>query len=131
MGINLLVILPPGTFEGHTECNNVSIIDDDVFEQEQEMFTVNWDYTLNPSNFTGDFTGTVTIIDDEGQILYLKKNWFSPCSVFVTVMTISMITEESVPEEVGTIQVCAMLSGASYTDTPINVMLDTISGMYF
>ena len=74
MGADLLVTLPPGISEGHIECNNVSIIDDDIFEQEQEMFTVNWDYTLNPSNFTGDFTGTVTIIDDEGQILYLENS---------------------------------------------------------
>ena len=51
-------------------------------------------------------------------------------SIIVTVITISVITKESVPEQVGTVQACATLSGASYTDTQINVTLDTISGMY-
>ena len=45
-------------------------------------------------------------------------------------MTVSVITEGSVPEQVGTVQVCATLSGASYIDTPINVTLDTIPSMY-
>ena len=44
-------------------------------------------------------------------------------------MAISVITEESVPEQVGTTKVCATLSGDSCTGTQINVTLDTISGI--
>ena len=44
-------------------------------------------------------------------------------------MVISVITEESVPEEVGTVQVCATLSGAPNTDIQINATLDTVTGI--
>ena len=75
---NLVVSLPPGTFEGHIECTNISIIDDDLFEQEeQETFTVNLDYSLNPSSFTGDFAGNITIMDNDGQILLIRQNKFA------------------------------------------------------
>ena len=68
---NFLVAIPPGTFEGHIECTNISIIDDDLFEsEEQETFRVNLDYTLNPSQFIGDNTGKISIMDNDGQILF-------------------------------------------------------------
>ena len=63
----LLVTLPPGIFEGHIECTNISIIDDDLFEQ-QEMFTVNLDYTQNPSQFIGDSMGTISIVENDGEL---------------------------------------------------------------
>ena len=75
---NLVVSLPPGIFEGHIECTNIFIIDDDLFErEEQETFTVNIDYTQNPSQFFGDFTGNITIVDNDGEILLIRMNKFS------------------------------------------------------
>ena len=78
---NLLVTLPPGTLEGHIECTNISIIDDDLFEkEEQEIFIVNLDYTQNPSQFIGDNMGNITIMDNDGQILFVLRTIIS--SVF-------------------------------------------------
>ena len=71
---NAQIIIPAGSIVNTEVCINVSIVDDDDFEQD-EMFTVEW--TPDPDNlpsfliFIGRNMTTVIITDNDGRSLQM------------------------------------------------------------
>ena len=64
-----IIIITAGSVPGTTACATVSIIDDDLFEELSESFTINIDsFSISTITTGSQSTQTVTITDDESKI---------------------------------------------------------------
>ena len=127
---NAQIIIPAGSIVNTEVCINVSIVDDDDFEQD-EMLTVEW--TPDPYGlliFIATTMTTVTITDNDGRSLQMDITSSVICLLHLLVVaTISVPSEVNVSEGDGTVEVCATLSGVSASDLPISIMLITTPGI--
>ena len=97
------LMFPAGSINGSTQCINITILDGEVFEAEENL-TVTLT-VMTPRVMVENAQTAITIFDDEGYI------------------TISLPTMVNVTEGDGTVEVCATISLAS--DVRINITLAT------
>ena len=81
---NAQILIPAGSsVVGAEACINVSIINDDEFEQE-EMLMVEWtpdhDNTISFDIITSRTMSDITIIDNDGKPCFQRRSYIAPCS---------------------------------------------------
>ena len=132
---NAQIIIPAGSSVDAIACINISIIDDDEFEQE-EVLMVEWtpdhDNTLSFGITTFRTMIDITITDNDGKSCVQKNRHTKSIQLLflLVVATISVPSEVSVSEGDGTVEVCATLSGVFAIDPPIiSITLITTPGI--
>ena len=78
---NAQIIFPAGSVEDAIECINVTIIDDDEFEEQEEQFMLLWtpedtSFSINPS---GDSSTIIMIVDNDSKSLFFAKKLSNNC----------------------------------------------------